>query len=901
VTAPLGVTAVLVALGFSLLGSPVGAQQTGLLQVIGGDASAYPRVTLTVAVPRTLVGTGLRAESFSLSEAGERRPVTVERLPDEGLQVVLAVDTSGSMRGEPLAAARGAVVEFVRQMPPGTQTAVLGFSSQRRVVAGFAADPEVPATAIEALQAGGETALYDAVVHAVGLFDGMPGGRRTIVVLSDGGDTVSQTSLAAVRDLVAASGVALTVVELQTPDTDPVALAELAGASGNHVVPASDPTALADAFDRVADGLVNQYAVTYSSAAHGLTEVRLSLSQDGPEAETVHVLQLPEPVAASPNEAPPSPEAASAIHVVSVDTSAYPLVEVRVVAPRALALSQLEAQAFRLTESGKVRDLEVRRVGGTDLEIVLALDTSGSMRGQPIVEAVRAGQAFLDTLPDGTRAAMLTFDSKPSVVSPFTSDLGSIRARLGQVLPRGETALYDAVLTATGLFQHGTAARSVVLLSDGGDTVSTANLEEAAGALARSGAGVHVISLLTPETDLIAMDRLTSPSGGLVASATDPEALATLFTEVATDVTNQYVLRFETLSRGLVEIEVGVAAEGVSAATTKAVDLPPPPAVQSFMGSRAGLVLGGTLVYLSLALTILILLAPRAPQVRLAAGGLARRASPAHAGLPAVSELAEWASRKADQALRRGGRDRSVNALLEAAGVNLRPGEFVVLALCGSAVGASIGVIVAGPFTALVLATSGAFLFRVGLGVLASRRREAFSSQLGDTLQLLASSLRAGYSVMQGVDVVAREAPSPTREEFQRLVVENRLGRDLHSTLEAMAKRVGSEDFRWVVQAMEIHREVGGNLADVLDAVAGTIRERNQIRGQIKALSAEGRISAWILLALPLVLAAAIHVIHPGYLPMFGESPMGMVLLVASGVFMVIGAFWLRRIVRLVF
>jgi tight adherence protein B len=103
------------------------------------------------------------------------------------------------------------------------------------------------------------------------------------------------------------------------------------------------------------------------------------------------------------------------------------------------------------------------------------------------------------------------------------------------------------------------------------------------------------------------------------------------------------------------------------------------------------------------------------------------------------------------------------------------------------------------------------------------------------------------------------------------------------------------------VQAMEIHREVGGNLADVLDAVAGTIRERNQIRGQIKALSAEGRISAWILLALPLVLAAAIHVIHPGYLPMFGESPMGMVLLVASGVFMVIGAFWLRRIVRLVF
>ena len=108
----------------------------------------------------------------------------------------------------------------------------------------------------------------------------------------------------------------------------------------------------------------------------------------------------------------------------------------------------------------------------------------------------------------------------------------------------------------------------------------------------------------------------------------------------------------------------------------------------------------------------------------------------------------------------------------------------------------------------------------------------------------MAGSLRAGHSLLRAVDSVASEADAPTSEEFARIVNETRVGRDLNDALDEVAERMGSDDFTWVAQAIAIHREVGGNLAEVLDAVGHTIRERNAIRRQVKALAAEGKLSA---------------------------------------------------------
>jgi tight adherence protein B len=169
---------------------------------------------------------------------------------------------------------------------------------------------------------------------------------------------------------------------------------------------------------------------------------------------------------------------------------------------------------------------------------------------------------------------------------------------------------------------------------------------------------------------------------------------------------------------------------------------------------------------------------------------------------------------------------------------------------------------------------------------------------LPETLQILAGSLRAGHGLAQGIDTVAREAESPTSEEFRRLTVEARLGRDFVEALGALADRVGSEDFRWMVQAVEIQREVGGDLASILDTVADTVRDRTRVRRQVSALSAEGRMSAYVLMVLPFGLGAIMAVTNRGYLSPLYDSGTGLRLLAVGAVLLTVGGLWLRRIVK---
>jgi tight adherence protein B len=192
----------------------------------------------------------------------------------------------------------------------------------------------------------------------------------------------------------------------------------------------------------------------------------------------------------------------------------------------------------------------------------------------------------------------------------------------------------------------------------------------------------------------------------------------------------------------------------------------------------------------------------------------------------------------------------------------------------------------------------GAKLF---LSLKAGRRRAAFADQLDDSLQLMASSLRAGHSLLRAVDAVSQDAAAPTSEEFARIINETRVGRDLNDALDEVSARMRSDDFTWVAQAIAIHREVGGNLAEVLDAVGHTIRERNAIRRQVKALSAEGKLSAIVLMALPFGILAFISASKPDYLAKFTESFAGYVMIAVSVVMLTIGALWLKKTVAIKF
>jgi tight adherence protein B len=154
---------------------------------------------------------------------------------------------------------------------------------------------------------------------------------------------------------------------------------------------------------------------------------------------------------------------------------------------------------------------------------------------------------------------------------------------------------------------------------------------------------------------------------------------------------------------------------------------------------------------------------------------------------------------------------------------------------------------------------------------------------------------------MRSIEAAANEADAPTSEELTRIVNEVRIGMDAQLALEEAATRMDSEDFRWIGQAIQINREVGGDLAEVLEQVAGTIRERSEIKGQIRALSGEGKMSAYILMAMPIVVAIMISFINPGYTDVFFTEPVGIAMLIASLVMFAVGGFWMSRIVKIKF
>ena len=238
---------------------------------------------------------------------------------------------------------------------------------------------------------------------------------------------------------------------------------------------------------------------------------------------------------------------------------------------------------------------------------------------------------------------------------------------------------------------------------------------------------------------------------------------------------------------------------------------------------------------------------------------------------------------------------------LENAGVRFSQAEFIVLVIAGAIVGALVGLVIGVPVVSFLLVILAPFVGHLVLGFLAGKRRAKFDQQLGDTLQLLAGGLRAGHSILRAIDAAAAESQSPTSEEMRRVITETSLGRDLLASLTDTSERMKNEDFVWIAQAIQINREVGGNLAEVLDQVNETIRERSEIKGHIKALAAEGKFSAYILIAMPIGIVLMLMTVNPGYMDAMFTHPLGWAMIGASVVLMTIGSLWMRKIIDLKF
>ncbi|MCW2791180.1 MAG: hypothetical protein JWO76_278 [Nocardioides sp.] len=241
-----------------------------------------------------------------------------------------------------------------------------------------------------------------------------------------------------------------------------------------------------------------------------------------------------------------------------------------------------------------------------------------------------------------------------------------------------------------------------------------------------------------------------------------------------------------------------------------------------------------------------------------------------------------------------------VRLRLEGAGSALQPAEWVLvhtgILVAAGLVGLLLGT--GSPVVGLLFVALGALGPWLHLGLRRSRRRRAFDASLPDTLQLMAGALAAGLSLAQSADTIVREGVEPIASEFRRVLVEARLGVPLEDALEGVAQRFGSGDFAWVVMAIRIQRQVGGNLAELLASVAATMREREYMRRQVAALAAEGKLSAWVLGALPPVFLLYLVMTNGDYVrPLFTE-PLGWLMLAGATTLLGVGALWMSRLVK---
>jgi tight adherence protein B len=241
---------------------------------------------------------------------------------------------------------------------------------------------------------------------------------------------------------------------------------------------------------------------------------------------------------------------------------------------------------------------------------------------------------------------------------------------------------------------------------------------------------------------------------------------------------------------------------------------------------------------------------------------------------------------------------------LASAGLSLRVGEYVLLRALLATLGFVVpwvlsGAAVAGLIAGLALALTGIIAPALYVQMRKRRRRHAIERQLVEALTHIANAMRAGFALLQAIDSAARRLQPPLAEELARLVTDVNLGRTLEDALADLNERVGSYDLDMVVTAIIIQRRTGGNLSEVLDNVAETMRERDRVRGEIRVLTAQQRLAGWILSVWPVVLAAIFSLMNPDVMSNLWTTPVGLVLLIGAAFLQLLGFLTIRRIVNI--
>jgi tight adherence protein B len=536
--------------------------------------------------------------------------------------------------------------------------------------------------------------------------------------------------------------------------------------------------------------------------------------------------------------------------------------------------------------------------------VVLVLDSSWSVRGKPIADALAAERAFVAQLSPNEQVGAIVFNEQPTTVLSPTTSHTKISAALATTPHIGVgSRIFDAVGQAeTMLRTANVSSGSIVVLSDGSDTGSTATINEIGQAARNANVRIYTVGLGGKTFNPNELKALAAAGGGKYAQATAGQ-LTPLYHQLGRLLSNEYLLQYKSLSGPNKPVHVTVHVNGVGTADTdyrtpalpvKSVEVAPygPSLGSRIWGSVLPMLLIVLLVAAAVALLVVSLLKPR------------------HAGVPA--RMAEFVSipglqrdkvnagaAQESEDAQQPDRWQQFAATLEIADIQTTPETIVV----GTSVATVLAFLIAWAGTGSawwgLLALVVPYFVREWVLRTLANRRARFAEQLPDALQVIASALRSGHSFAGALAVVVESSSEPMKSEMQRVVADEQLGKPIQDSLGVVADRMASSDVEQLALVAQLQRDAGGDAAEVVDRVAETVRERFDLRRLIQTLTMQGRMSRWIVSLLPIVVIVAIELENPDYLQPLTSSLGGRIVIGLAAAWAIAGSLVIKRIVEI--
>ena len=563
----------------------------------------------------------------------------------------------------------------------------------------------------------------------------------------------------------------------------------------------------------------------------------------------------------------------------------------------------LDAGSVVVRENGlRVTSVSVDPLAGSGLRfgVVLALDASESMTGGPAAAALEAGRTFISHRTATEEIGIVAFNGEISVLSGLTRDGAALRRTLEtQPSLAYGTRIYDAITRSLGLLRDAKlSSGSIVLLSDGADIGSLRSLDQAVAAAKQQQVRVFTVGLRSGAYDPAPLRSIAERTGGAYAEARSAAELAAVYEDLGTQLAGEYLVRYRSAARPMSQVDVRIEVAGEGEASTAYVAPTPSllapyhrsPISTFLLSGRSPLVLA---LFFGLLVCMLLLLVSRRPKTTVV--DRVERFSNGSRGVR-VESAAAVALRAATNNRYATGWWAQLERDLELARMTVTPRQVVGLTLGGSFAIVLFAMLFAAPVLALFGLTA-PLIARALIRRKVKAVREEFADQFPGSLQVLASALRSGHSFNGALGVVVDHAREPARAELARVLQDDRLGVLPEDAIRKLARRMANRDIEQVALLAELQRTSGGNSAEILDTVVGTIRERAEIRRLVRTLTAQGRMARWILTGLPVFLTAALWLLHPDVMKQFFASGIGQFSLVLAAMMVAAGSVVIQRIV----